>query len=298
MWATEEKPASSSPQRRPEAWLFHGERIDVCFVGTNSGPRSALQALGRSRAGNRLAAAPARLALGVRAERLAIRTNLPVKTHTTGRLAEPADDDDSEYRVQRRKRQQDWGCHTALRAPATVLAPQTSVCDVGHNATTRPDSNADDCRAGLSPRGRGKIETLNSETLKPVSPNLLIYKYFNRNSLFFKDLAAYLSQSIDSKRPRQGGQKIQRGTKKMEIKGAPKHVIGKLERDLAEFVHDQDHSGTQRSDVAVVVLDGCDCRVVGAGDRIESFSGFYSVMNHSAGRAFGCRSLRSGRRCG
>ena len=85
--------------------------------------------LGRCGAGNRPSTTPAGLALGVRAERFAIRTNLPIKAHTTGRLAKLADDDDSKNRVERRKRQQDRGCHTALSAPATVLNRQTCVCD-------------------------------------------------------------------------------------------------------------------------------------------------------------------------
>jgi hypothetical protein len=107
-------------------------------LGANLGLRPALRTLPGSGAGNRPSAAPARLALGVRAERFAIRTNFPVKAHTTGRLAKLADDGDSENRVQRRKREQDRGRHTALSAPATVLNRQTSVCDVSHKATTAP----------------------------------------------------------------------------------------------------------------------------------------------------------------
>jgi hypothetical protein len=99
--------------------------------------RLAVRTLVRSGAGYRPSTTPAGLALRVHAERFAIRTNFPVNAHRTGRLAKPADDDDSENRVQRRKRKQDRGCHTALIAPATVLNRQTSGCDPSHKTTTR-----------------------------------------------------------------------------------------------------------------------------------------------------------------
>jgi hypothetical protein len=46
------------------------------------------------------------------------------------------------------------------------------------------------------------------------------------------------------------------------------------------LLDDQNHSGTEDSDVAVVVLESIDCGLISVRDRVQRFPALYSVPNY------------------
>src|ERR1700680_2033987 len=64
------------------------------------------------------------------------------------------------------------------------------------------------------------------------------------------------------------------------------HFILILIEALARGLHDQDHSGPDHGDVAVVALEGGDGRSVSVGNRVEGLTALHFVVNHSNLRGF------------